>query len=351
MSFPATIAIENVYYMLAYAFKAVSMDEFKKVSVEEFDNVDDLLAAILVVGLNKQIRAGFYRTYETEVDDITTLRGRLCFPQTIRNLQAKRQRLVCEFDDFSIDNLFNRILRTTIQILLHAERVKAPRRNALKKILPFLASVSVVAPKEIRWDMLRYQRNNKSYVILMNLCRLVVDGYLMGDKDGSGACRLKLFDEEKLSDVYEGFLREYYLLHHPEIEVPGKKCLCWDASPSDQLRLPRMETDVMLRARNKVLIIDAKFYGNILQYHFGSSSYHNSNLYQINTYVTSAKADPSYAGDEIVGMLLYAQTTERVPSDRFTISGNLIHIETLDLNQKFSQISAKLDAIVTQWNK
>jgi len=349
MSAPSTIQIENVFYMLAYAFRAVGMDTFKTVGVEDFDNADDLLAAILCVGIDRVVKQGFHRTFEPVVDDLTTVRGRLQMPATIRHCIAHRQRLACEFDEFTANNVFNQVLKTTIGILIRTPKVKAERRTSLRRLLPFFEGVDIVPPQNINWSGLRYQRNNRSYLVLMNLCRMVIDGCIMGDKDGSGNYRLSLFDEKQLQLVYEGFLREYYRYHHPEVDVPGAKELNWDASAADQAKLPTMKTDVMIRNGNKVLIIDAKFYGQILQHQYGSSSYHNGNIYQINTYVQSAKADSDYAGCVIEGLLLYAQTNENVAPDSFVISGNKIGINAIDLNQKFVNIAAQLDSILAAW--
>lgn len=349
MSSPSTIQIENVFYMLAYAFKAVGMDIFKNVGIEDFDNADDLLAAILRVGIDRVVKQGFHRTFEPSTEDLTTVRGRLLMPATIRHYVAHRQRLSCEFDAFTVNNVFNQVLKTTLGILVRTPDVKSERRNALKRVLPFFEGVNTVSPQNINWSGLRYQRNNRSYLVLMNLCRLVIDGCIMGSKDGSGNFRLSLFDEKQLQLVYEGFLREYYRYNHPEIDVPGAKELDWDASAADQARLPTMKTDVLIRHGNKVLIIDAKLYGQILQHQYGSGSYRNNNIYQINTYVQSAKADCVYSGCVIEGLLLYAQTNENVLPDSFVISGNKIGINAIDLNNKFQEISAQLDAIVTNW--
>lgn len=349
MSAPNSILIENVFYMLAYAFRAVSMDVFKSVGSEAFDNAEDLLAALLKTGTEQVVRQGLHRTFEPTQEDLQTLRGHLIPTETIRNYVVRRQRLYCDFDTFTVDNLFNQILKTTISILIRADFVKAERKSGLRRLLPYFDTVTVVPPDQVCWSKLRFQRNNLSYQVLMNLCRLVIDGCIMGDKDNSGNYKLKLFEEAQLEWVYESFLREYYRCHHTELNVLGAKELSWDANPADQMRLPTMKTDVMLRFGNKLLIIDAKFYGKILQYKFGSASYHNSNLYQINTYVQSAKADSDYSNLSVEGLLLYAQTNENVAADSFVIGGNKISINTLDLNQKFPKISAQLDDIVDKW--
>lgn len=49
----------------------------------------------------------------------------------------------------------------------------------------------------------------------------------------------------------------------------------------------------------------------------------------------------------VSGLLLYAGTDEEItPNQTYSMSGNHIGVETLDLNQDFSEIKAHLDRIV-----
>ena len=48
-------------------------------------------------------------------------------------------------------------------------------------------------------------------------------------------------------------------------------------------------------------------------------------------------------------MLLYAATDEAVqPNNSYQMSGNKISVRTLDLDREFSEISAQLNAIVSE---
>ena len=73
--------------------------------------------------------------------------------------------------------------------------------------------------------------------------------------------------------------------------------------------LPVMRTDIMLRLKEKILIIDAKYYGRALQKQFDKYSLHSGNLYQIFTYVKNQDKDDT--GD-VAGILLYAKTDEDI---------------------------------------
>ena len=99
----------------------------------------------------------------------------------------------------------------------------------------------------------------------------------------------------------------------------------------------------MLRLKDKILIIDAKYYGRIMLNQFEKESMRSNHLYQIFTYVKNQDRDNT--GD-VAGILLYAKTDEDITPDcMFNMGGNQIGAKTLDLNKEFSLIAAQLDKI------
>ena len=51
MTIDKGIFIKNVYYMLAYAFKELRMNNFEEIQGEDFDNINQLFAEILIKGV------------------------------------------------------------------------------------------------------------------------------------------------------------------------------------------------------------------------------------------------------------------------------------------------------------
>ena len=48
--------IQNIYYMLSYAFQALRQENYKNMAVEKFAHVHDLFAAILAKGIAYQLK-------------------------------------------------------------------------------------------------------------------------------------------------------------------------------------------------------------------------------------------------------------------------------------------------------
>ncbi len=108
-----------------------------------------------------------------------------------------------------------------------------------------------------------------------------------------------------------------------------------------------MQTDIMLTYKEKVLIIDAKYYTHTTQSQFDTHTLHSGNLYQIFTYVKNKEIELATQPHEVSGMLLYAKTDEAVlPNNSYMMSGNKISVKTLDLDCDFSDIANQLNKIV-----
>lgn len=343
------IFIKNIYYMLAYAFQVLCQKNYREIASEEFRDVKDLFAAILARGIAQQLKQGLYRTYRTKKEDLSVLRGKLCLNRTIQNQMQRKKVLSCEYDELSVNNLYNQILKTTAWILIREPAVQPQYRSDLKKVMLFFDEVEEADAMRIRWDMLRYQRNNKNYEMLMNICYFILNGMLQTTENGR--YKMTAFSDKHMYRLYERFVLAYFKKHHTYLNEVRAARVKWDLAPETEESvisfLPMMQTDVFLRYQEKILIIDTKYYGKTMQTKYDKVTFHSGNMYQIFSYVKNQ--DAAGTGN-VAGVLLYAKTEEAVtPDSSFVIGGNLIRVKTLDLNKEFSLIAAQLDKIAEDY--
>jgi len=333
--------------MLSYAFTTLNQGGYENVAAEEFNNLHNLLAAILAKGIGRQLKQGLYREYLNRKEDAAVVRGKIDMPGTIQNQLARKRMLTCEYDELSENNLMNQILKTTVMILLRHAEVDTEYKTDLKKEMLFFSNVDTVDPASIHWGSIRFQRNNKTYRMLISLCQLVLEGMLLTTDDGE--YRLAAFiDEQRMNRLYEKFILEYYTKECPQVKATASQ-IPWALDDGIGTMLPVMQSDVMLSQCNKVLIIDAKYYTHTTQTQYDVHTLHSNNLYQIFTYVKNKDAELGEKPHTVSGMLLYARTDETIrPDNVYQMSGNKISVKTLDLNQDFSQIAAQLNAIVDE---
>ena len=312
--------------MLSYAFQVLNEQGYKNIETEHFENVAELCAAILSKGVSLQIKRGLGRDYIENTEPLSSLRGRIEISESIKTRSMLKRQLVCSYDDFSENSYMNRVIRTTMELLLHMNITKA-RKRELRKLLVFFGNVDLLDVHNINWKI-QYNRNNQTYRMLISICYLIAKGLIQTNTDG--ATRLMDFlDEQRMCRLYEKFLLEYYRKEFPQLSTNASQ-IPWVLDDGIGEMLPIMQTDIMLTSGSQVLIIDAKYYSHTTQTQYDVHTLHSGNLYQIFTYVKNKEAEMAESLHEVSGMLLYARTDEAVlPNNTYRMSGNKISVRTL----------------------
>ena len=340
------IFIQNIYHMLSYAFKELKKNNFISVTNEKFDNILDLFAELLYRGVSLQLKQGLHRNYIEINENLSTLRGRLNLSDTLKLKASGKHKLNCDFDEYSVNNTFNRILASTLGLLIKHAQVKAVRKSKIKKILPFFSEIESIDLKNIRWNRLRFDRNSKAYQLLIYLCYFIVNNYLFSQEKGSFK-HIAVSDTQAINRLFEKFVLEFYRYHYPDLKAASRQ-IDWNIDKEDSTAtdiLPVLQTDIMLTFPNRTLIIDTKYYGKTMQSYHDKKTIHSNNQNQIFTYVMNHDKEGNGKTD---GMLLYAKTNEEIhPDGHITYpKGNKTYYRTLDLYQDFENIKSQLDSIV-----
>ncbi len=335
------IPIHNVYYMLSYAFQILNEQSYKSIATEQFHNTADLMAAILSKGIATQIKCGLGKEYILRTEALSSLRGKMDITESIKTQTILKKQMRCTYDEFSVNGTKNRIIKSTLELLLKSDIPKY-RKKELRKLIIFFSEVENIDLHSVNWNI-KYDRNNKTYRMLISICYLVVNGLLQTNLDGNTKI-MDFLDEQSMFRLYEKFILGYYKKHYAELS-PSASRIPW--SVDNTRMLPIMQSDIHLQKNNTVLIIDAKYYSHTTQVKYDNHTLHSNNMYQIFTYVKNCDYAFGEEDHKISGMLLYAKTEEEIqPDNIYQMHGNQITVKTLDLNQKFDIIAKQLDDIV-----
>lgn len=340
------IPIRNIYYMLSYSFQVLNEQGYKNVATENFHNVADLCAAILIKGISTQLKRGLGQKFIPKTETLSALRGKIDVSESIKTMTMLRNQMVCTYDEFSVNTKVNQIIKATIRLLMRAN-ISKDRKKELRRQLLFFSEVEQLDLHTVDWAI-QYNRNNQTYRMLIAICYLVVKGLLQTKSDGTVRV-MDFLDEQRMCRLYETFILEYYRKEHPEITASASQ-ISWQLDDDVNDMLPIMQTDIMLRKDDNVLIIDAKYYSHALQTRFDTHSIRSGHLYQIFTYVKNKEVELANKPHVVSGLLLYAKTDEALFSDHtYKMSGNTISVKTLDLSGDFEQIKEQLDGIVEEF--
>ena len=340
-----SIFIQNIYYMLTYAFQVLKQKNYEKISGEKFDNIENLFASILSTGLAQQLKQGLHREYVAINDNLKTVRGKINLSETIKNKIKHKNMMNCDFDEYSENNIYNQIIKTTAYYLIANGNVDNTYKKKLKKIMLYFNSVDIIDKTTIQWKNIHFNKSNKNYNMLINICYFVLHDLLLSNESGNK--KILQFTEEHMPRLYEKFVLEYFKRHFKGVLNVNSSQIEWNLAPDDNKEfLPKMQSDISIWDNNgNTLIIDTKYYTHTMtSSQYEKKTLHSNNLYQIFTYVKNK--DVANTGN-VSGMLLYAKTNEViVPDEKFVMGGNKMQVKTLDLNQNFENISQQLDGVI-----
>lgn len=329
--------------MLSYAFQVLNEQGYKQIKTEEFENTAELCAAILIKGVTSQIKRGLGKEYILQTESLSTVRGKIDLSSSIKDQTIIKKQLVCSYDEFSVNSYMNRIIRTTMELLLRSN-ISKPRKKELRKLLVFFGEVKSLEINSIDWRI-QYNRNNQTYQMLISICYLIIKGLLQTTSEGTTKL-MDFLDEQRMCRLYEKFILEYYKKEFSNLRVTASQ-IPWDLDDDESDMLPVMQSDIMLSDKKKTLIIDAKYYSHTTQVQYDVHTLHSNNLYQIYTYVKNF--DKERTGN-VAGMLLYARTDEVVlPHNSYKMSGNKILVDTLNLDCEFEDIKKQLNGIAIEY--
>jgi len=339
------IPIRNIYYMLSYAYQTLNLAEYKQIGLEKFENVRDLYAEILSIGIPVLIRGGLSKDYIRVEETSNVIKGKIDINATIKKNTLVNKKIAVVYDEFSENTLLNQIIKATLVYLSRSNKISKKMRRTFYSLLPYFTEVMDVELNLNLWQNVKYNRQNIRYQFIVDVCRYLYE-QLLFDENSTSQMMKELQDKQRLSSLYEKFI--YALFKRETKYNVSRPQIKWNVDDEFTDSLPIMQTDLVLQKEMKTLIIDAKLYSdNMLERFEGTAKQVSSNLYQIFTYVNNWERKQK---ETVAGMLIYAKTTAlNQPDHIYQIKGNQYFVFSLDLHQDFQDLKQSLLAYAHQY--
>lgn len=336
------IPIRNLYHMLCYAWDCLNQSDLIDLDADETDQPVDLLASVLVAGVNHLLRRGITQGYLSHGEELMALRGRADFAYSERRMLTRQGRVLCQFDELSVDILCNQILKASLYRLFKTKGLSRALHHKVGLTLKKFHLVSDIRLDRQVFKRVQISANHRFYRFILNVCELIFHECIPDDTAGDYRFRDFFRDEGKMAHLYEKFLFNFYEKNLHRVKVTSER-IQWNATSEDDPELallPTMLTDISLRSPERTLVIDAKYYRNTLTSFHGAKRIYSGNLYQVNAYLDNIA--PNGGPDAIAdGMLLYPVVNESV-SVGYNFLGKNIRIETIDLNASWDDLEKNL---------
>jgi len=347
------IPIRNLFYMLCYAWNVLSIMDDIKVGDDEYDDAYNLLARVFSYGIGKLIRSGFHRAYVEQTDELSTLKGKVSIQASIDGMTMRKKKLVCLFDEYSPNDIFNQILKYTMESLLKNPAISASTKRDIRKQIIFFDGINSKAPTKENRQKLVFNRNNATYKLLINTAIMLYYGTVVNE-DASQTTFKDFFREEQMHRVFELFILNFYDMHldRSVYKVHSTK-ISWQieedafdvwgdmfevkVNPGDR------RTDIVIENKKSKLqmIFDAKYYKQTFVNAYmgdGEKSIRTGHLNQLRGYIL----DSDFEGKKI-GALLYPMVNSDLKKGMvFPIQDSPIIVKTINLDEDWREIENDL---------
>lgn len=334
------IPIQNLYYLLCYAWNHLKQGEMVDVSNVPSTELVDLFAVVLCQGVEHLARRGLEQGYIAHEDELAGARGRIDALRSGRRFLLMHGRAACTFDELSPDTLPNRILKSTLRLLSQVPGLHGELKGRVKLLRQSLPGITEIPVTSHTFRRVQLHSNNRFYRFLMSVCSLIQSSALIDPASGTYKFRDFVRDERAMARVFEDFLFNFIRLEMPVWEVK-REHIAWQASSSTDpnlIYLPRMQTDISLRRGVERRIIDAKYYQRTMAEYLGGEKIHSGNLYQLMSYLSNSVRRE---GDRLSGMLIYPQVDKQV-NENYRIQDFDIAICTINLDQPWQEVRSDL---------
>ena len=340
------IPIENIYYLLCYAWNKLDERDRVRVSLDDTTTLLDLFAKVLINATRMLLKRGTDKNYVAQTTEFAGVKGKLELGQTLKSNLHLKQKTVCTFDDFSANILTNRILATTLRRLIKFRSLDKTLKSEIKKLLPMFAEVDRIELKTSIFNQVKLHRNNRFYGFVLDICRLIYENSLPSETAGEWTFADFTRDERQMNRLFEAFVRNFYRIEQTIYQVRSE-IIRWDfetADSSHQQYLPQMRTDITLENETSKIIIDAKYYKETMAVRYEREKIKSANLYQLFSYLLNQRS-----GDEktrtATGILLYP-TIENEYDLEFKYQAHPIRIQTINLNTSWHDIERRLKNLI-----
>ncbi len=333
------IPIENIYYLLCYAWNKLEEKERVAVSIDDCTELLDLFAKVIINASKLLLKRGIDHNYISNSLELAGVKGKLEFSQTVKSNLLFKQKTRCTFDEFSANILLNRVLVTTIYRLIRTKGLDKQLKKELKHLLWMFAGIESIELNASIFNSFPLNRNNRFYVFILNVCKIIYHNSLPSEEKGVFQFADFTRDDQKMNQLFEAFIRNFYRVKSEIIKWQFEY-----AGTANYDYLPQMQTDITLENDREKIIIDAKFYRETMTLNYQEEKIKSANLYQLFSYLLNQENQGEKA-IHATGILLYP-TIDQDYDLNYKYHQHFIFIKTVNLNTNWRNIEKRLKQII-----
>lgn len=269
--------------------------------------------------------------------------------KSIQNNFEISNKLYCRFSELSVDSILNKIIKRSFLNLLRNQRLKKHLKEEINSVLKFFTDVETKENLNSYFSKFQLSQNNNYYRLPIEICKMLDNLKMPNQKQGDYIFKDILDDEVRMSDIFERFVGNFYKYEQSEFKVKTSEQLDWQFQSlgGDLNLVPKQRTDITLNNKDKVVIIDTKYYKKpLVDSYYGQDKLKSEHLRQITTYILNME-DELNDNKEIEGILLYADAEgSKHLNEDYRWRNYNISLKSINLNQNWQNIHSDLLSIL-----
>ena len=332
------VPIKNVLYMFSYIWDKAEFFDYKKLSNDDdFDSVN-IFSELFLINIDSYIKRWIYREYTEKTEELRGIKWKIDFKESLDNLSFQNAKAFCSYDELETNNLINQILKTTAHKLYRTSGLKEEYKKKLNNTLLYFNQVDIIQVQSSDFDKIVFNKNNMYTFYFIMICKLIHQSMMLSENSWEYKFIDILDDDERMCNIFELFVYKFYR-KHLEVKVLYHKQLEWNLQWDNKNYLPTMNLDIFIETKDEAIVIDTKYYKDVLGDNMWSKSFKSNNMYQVYTYMNHLETDKN-----VRWILLYPYNWENINEkyDTKLVSWKDAKFEfrTIDLSKDWREIES-----------
>lgn len=169
----------------------------------EADDMFEFLVMLFISDVKGLLRKGLKFAYALVQANETSFKGRMLFSEHIRENLVHKERVFVEYELFSPDRAENRLIKSTLELLMNRSSSSTSRRD-IKTLLTELEEIPASTDVLRDLERVNLDRNMTDYISVVSWCEVFLKALSIGGSSGGDAPFAVMVDSDALSAAYVG---------------------------------------------------------------------------------------------------------------------------------------------------
>lgn len=175
----------------------------------------EIFISMFLDELSILVKKGIKSDYIPKEENLKFLKGKLNIGKHIKQNYIHKERFFVEFDEYSKDRVENRLIKTTLFLLLKKSKSNKNQLQ-IRKFLTIFDEVSVSSSPKADFTKIKINREMKHYESTILWCKIFLANNSFSNYKGNDIAFALLFN---MNELFESYVGAYCKKHFKDVEL------------------------------------------------------------------------------------------------------------------------------------